>query len=108
MPCLSHSAVIEFIFLADPPLMFWHTAAALGQHYWLLPVPQAYWMQEAMKARHSAAVTAACCSCCSLCLEKACTRACSTAALQLCLLHHTTATHSLSLLLCLRCTAGAC
>jgi hypothetical protein len=29
--------------------MFWHTAAALGQPYWLLPVPHAYWMQEEMQ-----------------------------------------------------------
>ncbi|KAL4435565.1 hypothetical protein ABPG77_002528 [Micractinium sp. CCAP 211/92] len=43
------TAVVEFLFLADPPLMFWHTAAALGQPYWLLPVPQAYWMQEEMQ-----------------------------------------------------------
>lgn len=50
-----HSAVVEFLFLADPPLMFWHTAAALGQPYWLLPVPQAYWMQEEMQVCCAAA-----------------------------------------------------
>ena len=50
------SAVIEFLFLADPPLMFWHAAGALGQPYWLLPVPQAYWMQEEMQVRPSALV----------------------------------------------------
>ena len=43
--------VIEFLFLADPPLMFWHAAGALGQPYWLLPVPQAYWMQEEMQVK---------------------------------------------------------
>ncbi|KAL4425168.1 hypothetical protein ABPG75_009184 [Micractinium tetrahymenae] len=43
------TTVVEFLFLADPPLMFWHTAAALAQPYWLLPVPQAYWMQEEMQ-----------------------------------------------------------
>ncbi|KAI3435029.1 hypothetical protein D9Q98_003081 [Chlorella vulgaris] len=43
------TTVIEFLFMADPPLMFWHTAAALGQPYWLLPVPHAYWMQEEMQ-----------------------------------------------------------
>ena len=43
------AAVVEFLFVADPPLMFWHTAAALGQQYWLLPVPQAYWMGEEMQ-----------------------------------------------------------
>ena len=49
--------VIEFLFLADPPLMFWHAAGALGQSYWLLPVPQAYWMQEEMQVGRS------CCFC---------------------------------------------
>ena len=53
--------------MADPPLMFWHTAAALQQQYWLLPVPQAYWMQEAMQVRcmggtSAAAAAAACCT----------------------------------------------
>ena len=46
------TAVIEFIFLADPPLMFWNLAAAVGQQYWLLPVPQAYWMQKKMQVGH--------------------------------------------------------
>ena len=32
----------------DPPMMFWHLAAALDQDYWLLPVPSAWWMQEEM------------------------------------------------------------
>ena len=52
-PALPCPAVVEFMFLADPPLMFWHTAATLGQQYWLLPVPQAYWLQEAMQAGHN-------------------------------------------------------
>ncbi len=43
--------LVEFLFLADPPMMFWHAAAALGQEYWLVPVPQAYWMQESMEVR---------------------------------------------------------
>ena len=43
------TAVIEFIFLADPPLMFWNLAAAVGQQYWMLPVPEAYWMQKQMQ-----------------------------------------------------------
>jgi capsular polysaccharide biosynthesis protein len=42
------TAVIEFLFMADPPMMFWHTAAALEQQYWLLPVPQSYYMQNEM------------------------------------------------------------
>jgi len=43
------TAVIEFLFMADPPMMFWHTASALGQQYWLLPVPQSYYMQNEME-----------------------------------------------------------
>jgi hypothetical protein len=50
-PLPAAPAVLEFLFLADPPLMFWHTAAALGQPYWLLPVPQGHWMQEEMQVR---------------------------------------------------------
>lgn len=42
------TAVVEFIFMADPPLMFWHTASALDQEYWALPVPQSYYMQPEM------------------------------------------------------------
>lgn len=42
------TAVVEFLFMADPPMMFWHTAAALGQEYWLLPVPNSYYMQREM------------------------------------------------------------
>ena len=40
--------VLEFQFMRDPPMMFWHLAAALDQDYWLLPVPSAWWMQEEM------------------------------------------------------------
>jgi hypothetical protein len=47
------TTVIEFLFMADPPLMFWHTAEALGQRYWMVPVPQAYWMQEEMEVGSS-------------------------------------------------------
>jgi Tyrosine-protein kinase ephrin type A/B receptor-like len=41
--------VIEFLFMADPPMMFWHTAAALGQNYWMLPVPHSFYMQRSME-----------------------------------------------------------
>lgn len=40
--------VIEFQFMKDPPMMFWHLAEALQQDYWLLPVPNAWWMQREM------------------------------------------------------------
>ncbi len=72
--------VIEFHFLADPPLMFWHAAAALGQPYWLLPVPQAYWMQEEMQVRRAArqqldlAAVGFSSSATSLCHTKSCMR----------------------------------
>lgn len=42
------TAVVEFQFLRDPPMMFWHVAAALNQEYHLLPVPNTYWMAEEM------------------------------------------------------------
>ena len=41
--------VLEFQFMRDPPMMFWHLAAALKQDYWLLPVPSAWWMQKEMQ-----------------------------------------------------------
>ncbi|QDZ19175.1 hypothetical protein HOP50_02g16890 [Chloropicon primus] len=40
--------VLEFQFMRDPPMMFWHLAAALNQDYWLLPVANAWWMQKEM------------------------------------------------------------
>jgi hypothetical protein len=40
--------VLEFQFMRDPPMMFWHLANALKQDYWLLPVPNAWWMQKEM------------------------------------------------------------
>lgn len=48
-PSLPPLTVLELGFLSDPPLMFWHAAAALGQTYWLLPVPQAHWLVEEMQ-----------------------------------------------------------
>ena len=41
--------ILEFQFMRDPPMMFWHLAAALNQDYWLLPVPNAWWMQKEME-----------------------------------------------------------
>lgn len=45
--------------MADPPLMFWHTAATLGQPYWLVPVPSAHWMQPSMEVSGAGEVPAA-------------------------------------------------
>ena len=41
--------VVEFLFMRDPPMMFWHMARALDMDYWMLPVPQAYWMEPEME-----------------------------------------------------------
>ena len=38
------TAVLEFQFVRDPPMMFWSAAAALKQKYYLLPVPDSYWV----------------------------------------------------------------
>ena len=35
-------------------MMFWHLAEALGQKYWMVPVPQAFWMQAEMQASRAA------------------------------------------------------
>ncbi|XRA97161.1 Ephrin_rec_like domain-containing protein [Pycnococcus provasolii] len=42
------TAVLEFQFVRDPPMMFWSAAAALKQTYYLLPVPGSFWLQEEM------------------------------------------------------------
>ncbi|KAG1674239.1 hypothetical protein FOA52_013859 [Chlamydomonas sp. UWO 241] len=51
--CLSHAvfadpdaAVVELLFLTNPPLMFWHAAAAIGQRYVLVPLAQSWWLQR--------------------------------------------------------------
>ena len=36
--------IVEFQFVRDPPMMFWSAAAALNQKYYLLPVPDSYWV----------------------------------------------------------------
>jgi capsular polysaccharide biosynthesis protein len=46
--CAPGTAVVEFLFMADPPMMFWHTAAALRLDYWMVPLPQAFYMQREM------------------------------------------------------------
>ena len=38
------AAVIEFLFMYDPPLMFWHASGALGLDYVMVPVPQSWWL----------------------------------------------------------------
>lgn len=40
------AAVVEFLFMPDPPLMFWHAAASLQQHYIMVPLPQSWWLEK--------------------------------------------------------------
>lgn len=41
--------VVEFLFMQDPPMMFWHTSASLDLDYWMVPVPQSDWMGSVME-----------------------------------------------------------
>lgn len=50
---LSHSVfsppgttIVEFLFMPDPPLMFWHAAAAIGQRYVMVPLAQSWWLER--------------------------------------------------------------
>lgn len=40
------TAVIEFLFLFDPPMMFWHASGAMGLKYHMLPLAQSWWLQK--------------------------------------------------------------
>eukprot|EP00963_Diacronema_lutheri_P003604 scaffold285_cov330-Pavlova_lutheri.AAC.122 len=41
--------VVEFLFMQDPPMMFWHTSASIDLDYWMVPVPQSDWMGSVME-----------------------------------------------------------
>lgn len=43
------TAVIEFLFMSAPPLMFWHAAFALHQRYIMVPLPQPWWLQPSVE-----------------------------------------------------------
>lgn len=43
------TTVVEFQFMRDPPMMFWHLAETLGLDYWMVPVPASYWMMDEME-----------------------------------------------------------
>lgn len=43
------TAVIEFLFMSAPPLMFWHAASALHQRYIMVPLPQSWWLQPSVE-----------------------------------------------------------
>ena len=52
---LSHSifsapgtAVVEFLFMNDPPMMFWHASAALAQRYIMVPLAQTWWLDQSV------------------------------------------------------------
>ena len=52
---LSHSifsapgtAVVEFLFMNDPPMMFWHASAALAQRYIMVPLAQSWWLDQSV------------------------------------------------------------
>lgn len=52
---LSHSifsapgtAIVEFLFMYDPPMMFWHSAGALNQKYVMVPVAQTWWLASSV------------------------------------------------------------
>lgn len=40
------TVVIEILFMYNPPMMFWHTSRALSLDYYMVPVPQSYWLQK--------------------------------------------------------------
>ena len=40
--------VVEFLFMKDPPMMFWHMSRALGLDYWMVPIAQSHWMAKEM------------------------------------------------------------
>ena len=35
-----------FLFMYDPPMMFWHAAAALNQRYVMVPLAQSWWLDQ--------------------------------------------------------------
>jgi hypothetical protein len=54
--CLSHSvfsgpetAVVELLFLTNPPLMFWHATAAAGQRYVMVPLSRSWWLERSVE-----------------------------------------------------------
>eukprot|EP00798_Chlamydomonas_sp_ICE-L_P021392 gene21392-28347_t len=38
------TAVVEFLFMYDPPMMFWHASGALGLRYVMVPLAQSWWL----------------------------------------------------------------
>ena len=43
------TTVVEFQFMRDPPMMFWHLSESLDMDYWMVPVPASYWMMDEME-----------------------------------------------------------
>ncbi len=42
------TAVVEFLFMNDPPMMFWHASAALGLRYIMVPLAQSWWLERSI------------------------------------------------------------
>jgi len=38
--------LIEFLYLHNPPMMFWHMSSLLDLEYWMVPVPQGHWKER--------------------------------------------------------------
>jgi len=38
------TAVVEFLFMKDPPMMFWHVSGALSLRYVMVPLSQSWWL----------------------------------------------------------------
>eukprot|EP00798_Chlamydomonas_sp_ICE-L_P006228 gene6228-2846_t len=46
--CAPGTVVLEFLFMYDPPMMFWHASGALGFRYVMLPLAQSWWLQPSV------------------------------------------------------------
>ncbi len=40
------TAVVEFLFLYDPPMMFWHASGAMGLDYYMVPLARSWWLEQ--------------------------------------------------------------
>ena len=42
------TAVIELLFMNDPPMMFWHASGALSLQYFMVPLAQSWWLEKSI------------------------------------------------------------
>jgi hypothetical protein len=40
------TAVVELLFMNDPPMMFWHASGALSLQYFMVPLAQSWWLES--------------------------------------------------------------